>query len=200
MPDNDLRDMTDSIAKEWLRVQRLICAHKRKRDRDQHASNLLNWGTVVAAVITAASTSLTGFPLATALAAVLTAALAAFDKAFSPTKNVENLWKTQRRLETSQNELLTLLYNLPVQKSIGDAQRALAHISDAANDAISIPVSDNDEDRAEADREFRGTVLYFRLAEATISSSPGVGPAATDDVMGDDAIDVIAVPRRKRLP
>ena len=77
-------------------MQRFICAHKRRRDRDQRASDLLNWGTVVAAVITAASTSLRAYPIITMIAGILTAALAALERTFSPTKNIQNLWKTEK--------------------------------------------------------------------------------------------------------
>jgi hypothetical protein len=196
---NHTGEMTESIAQEWLRVQRLICAHKRRRDRDQRANDLLNWGTVVAAVITAASTSFREYPAATVLAGILTAALAAFERVFAPTKNIQSLWKTQRSLETSQHELLTLLHSLPVQKGIIDAQRALAHIADNANNSISIPVSDNDKDRGEAERDFRGTVLYLRRTEGTSPPNQGADHTIADTVMGDDALNVIAVTRRRRV-
>jgi hypothetical protein len=194
----EIRETTESIAQEWLRVQRLICAHKRGRDRNQRASDFLNWGTVIAAVITAASAGLKEYPFSTVFAGVVTAALATSERVFAPTRNIQSLWKTQKSLEASQRELLTFLQSLPNQKNVVDAQKNLARIADTANDSISAPVSDNDHDRGEAERNFRDTVLYFRLTDASSAAIVQSGYSVTDVVMGDDALDVIAVTRKRR--
>jgi len=187
LPEAHIREMTKSISVEWIRIQCMICAHKRRRDWNELLSGTLNWATVVTAIATAASTALEGYHWLTVATGVLTAALAAAERVFAPNKNIQNLWKAQRSLETVQHELPTLLFSLVDMKTIAEAQKALNRISENAADAISIPVAEKQKDREEAQREFEGSVLYSRLAETT------------DAVIGDDAPDVIEFSRRRRV-
>ena len=63
---------------------------------------------------------------------------------------------------------------------------------------MSVPIIENDKDRDEANREFRGSVLFLRLKEETSPPNSDAESTTVDDIMSDDAIEVIAVNRRRR--
>jgi hypothetical protein len=108
-------------------------------------------------------------------------------------KTYKNLWKTQRSLESAQRELITLLYSLDDKKNIAAAKTVLEHISQSADNAIGDPITETANDRDQADRDFKLSVLYQRLQELNVSEEE---PQAF--IIADDAPDVIAVSRRRR--
>jgi hypothetical protein len=197
--------MLEHIGSEWMRLETLICAHRRKRARDERLGNWLSWGTIVGAFATGA-TGVSGAAAAaaqrspwltvllgvlTAAIAGLTAAIAASEKVFTPTKNLRSLWKTETGLDTAKHELITLSLQLKEIATPADAMKVLNQISENANKAIDVPISENENDRLEADRAFKRSDLYRQLHEIAVDlQEPG------NVVIADDAFGVIRRGRR----
>jgi hypothetical protein len=193
LPGSDVTDMTKSIRSEWIHIQCMICAHTRRRDRDARWSEFLNWGTVAGAAATALSAGLSDYHIVTVLAGGFTAAVAMFERVFAPTKSIQNLWRTQRGLETAQQELSTLLYSLQDMATIAEVHKALNRISENARNAIGNPIAEIENDRKQAEQQFEGSSLYPRFEGITAHNHEG-----RDAVIPDDARGVIAVGRRRR--
>ena len=114
-PDENAR-LQRRVTDHWVDAQAIIYAYDRAYKRNRKRSEFLKWGTIISAIATAGSAVIQPQLLST-VSGVLTAGLAASDQAFSPNRNVNELWDSQSKLEAIKRELVDLIDSLDTLSS-----------------------------------------------------------------------------------
>jgi hypothetical protein len=184
----------------WAEAYRIGYQH-RYRSKAQLAG-ILRGTTVVSAVLTAATTypELQSIPYLTAVAAALTAAVAAVAQIVLPERSLRENWEILRKLESQQRDLSSRSRGMDnvaeYHRELFELQRIQKSVSDTVSSGIDI----TDACKEAARRNF----LSERLDPVQEQLAPQYDVNDADEGMAEDAAldlsDITAPVRRVSLP
>jgi Protein of unknown function (DUF4231) len=190
-----------TLAKEdWLRAQSTSSAYERAFRRDGRISNGLKVATIVAALLTAVSTASPSLRWATVMAGVLTAALAAVDQQFSPSKSSQKYWDCCTQLESIKRDLSMVVIAIREAQDLSAATEALSAVTDRLKEATHIPTSINDADRQDAREAFRATTIAQMIDHADTELGFSIQESTASLEMAEDAPDIVPAFRVRTRP
>jgi hypothetical protein len=177
----------------WLKATTTKLAYERSFLRRDFLSNSLKILSVVAALLTAASSILQHFQVATGVA-IITAIVTVVERLYAPSSESQKFWHCCNQLEGVQRELAEAVYAIENAKGHPN-DAALRELGKRITEVTKTPFRIDAEDKKKASQEFLQSLIYvfIRRYEGT--------PEPEDDLadLAADAPGVVQVMRSKTL-
>jgi hypothetical protein len=186
-----------SIGKEkWVDAESSLYAYERAIQRTRKRSDWLKAGTIIGALLTT-GTGFSNVSWLTVGAGLLTTALAAVERLFSPAENLQKYWNNRAGLDKTKQDLSNFAITLDTLTDLIEGSQPLNQIGQQIITLKQeMPVMPSDEEKRKAEGAFRLTTI----AQITNRLKDELGePVLHEDVIAvelpEDAPDVVPVLR-----
>jgi hypothetical protein len=150
----------------WIEAEATVYAYDREYHKVEARSKLLKAITVILAVVTAITAVRPDYHWLTFAAAIITAAVAAFEQQYTPAATAQKFWECRTALEAIKRDIVNYSLVLAEATSFQGGAQPLTQASARIGEAMKVPVRLVDEDKARASSAFAGSMIAVLLARA----------------------------------